>query len=199
MLCLGLRRGLRAGPAARCARFRLCGAVQGFSNAPKTKPRLPLPLVYSGPLNDVVRRIKMVSLSSLIGSLVGFSVITVAMESSSEIASIEQVCLAGSAMTLGVSTTAILHWCIAPFVFEMRSDGKHVRATTKSLFLQTIETEFLLENVITKPKGIQPFVSFKANGVPFFVQAEGFRQQGCVLPEGFEIEKFGAKKVSLKT
>jgi len=62
-----------------------------------------------------------------------------------------------------------------------------------------IETEFLLENVITKPKGIQPFVSFKANGVPFFVQTEGFLQQGCVLPEGFDIDKFGANKVSLKT
>jgi hypothetical protein len=123
-------------------------------------------------------------------------------------------------MTLGVSTTAILHWCIAPFVFEMRPDGVHVRAKTKSLFLQTvrgfslpavdfqpryavdraqIETEFLLSDVVAKPKGIQPFVSFKANGAPFFVQTEGFHQKGCALPEGFDIDKFGANKVSLKT
>ena len=95
------------------------------SAAPASEDNEELELIYEGPMNDVVKRIKIVSVTTL-SSAILLPAMALLFKSSASVSAMGKIAVGGTAMFAGVGSTFALHWCTMPFVFEMRTDGETV-------------------------------------------------------------------------
>ena len=78
-------------------------------------------------------------------------------------------------MFAGVGSTAALHYCTLPFVFEIDRlpDGRFA-ATRMDVLARRTTHEFDASDIVRAPSSIRPFVTFEVDGMPFFVTKHGF-------------------------
>merc|ERR1712196_636023 len=88
-----------------------------------------------------------------------------------------KVAVGGTAMVAGVGSTAALHFCTLPFVFEMSREGDRIVATRMDILARRVTHEFREADVKREPTTLRPFVTFEADGESFFVTKSGFADE----------------------
>ncbi|XP_075513546.1 uncharacterized protein LOC142548848 [Primulina tabacum] len=128
-------------------------------------------VVYCGPISNTIKKVKLLSLSTCCLSVSLGPVIT--FMTSPDMNVILKGAVASTVIFLSASTTAALHWFVSPYIHKLRwqpgSDSfevemlswlaTHLRRTIKFADIRHAETK-------------RPFVTFKANGKFYFVDAE---------------------------
>ena len=141
-------------------------------------------VIYEGPLNAAVKRIRLVSLTTLATSLM-LPPMALIFKSSATVSLMGKVAVGGTAMVAGVGSTAALHFCTLPFVFEMSREGDRIVATRMDILARRTEHEFGVDDIKREPTTLRPFVTFEADGESFFVTKSGFLEEA-------DADRFGA-------
>ncbi|KAK4436009.1 hypothetical protein Salat_0764600 [Sesamum alatum] len=128
-------------------------------------------IVYYGPISNTIKKVKLLSLSTCCLSVSLGPVIT--FMTSPDMNVILKGAVASSVIFLSASTTAALHWFVSPYVHKLRwqpgSDSFEVEMMS---WLATYLPKTIKFADIRPPETNRPFVSFKANGNFYFVDAE---------------------------
>ncbi|KAI3470462.1 hypothetical protein Pfo_027125 [Paulownia fortunei] len=128
-------------------------------------------IVYYGPISKTIKKVKLLSLSTCCLSVSLGPVIT--FMTSPDMNVILKGAVASSVIFLSASTTAALHWFVSPYVHKLRwqpgSDSFEVEMMS---WLATYLPKTIKFADIRPPETNRPFVSFKANGNFYFVDAE---------------------------
>ncbi|KAL0358671.1 UNVERIFIED_CONTAM: hypothetical protein Sangu_0716500 [Sesamum angustifolium] len=128
-------------------------------------------IVYYGPISNTIKKVKLLSLSTCCLSVSLGPVIT--FMTSPDMNVILKGAVASSVIFLSASTTAALHWFVSPYVHKLRwqpgSDSFEVEMMS---WLATYLPRTIRFADIRPPETNRPFVSFKANGDFYFVDAE---------------------------
>jgi hypothetical protein len=141
-------------------------------------------VIYEGPLNAAVKRIRLVSLTTLATSLM-LPPMALIFKSSATVSLMGKVAVGGTAMVAGVGSTAALHFCTLPFVFEMSREGDRIVATRMDILARRTTFEFGVDDIKREPTTLRPFVTFEADGESFFVTKSGFLEEA-------DADRFGA-------
>lgn len=128
-------------------------------------------VVYHGPISNTIKKVKLLSLSTCCLSVSLGPVIT--FMTSPEMNVILKGAVASSVIFLSASTTAALHWFVSPYVHKLRwqpgSDSFEVEMMS---WLATYIPKTIKFADIRPPETNRPFVTFKANGKFYFIDAE---------------------------
>ncbi|XP_018473060.1 uncharacterized protein LOC108844323 [Raphanus sativus] len=128
-------------------------------------------VVYHGPISSTIKKVKLLSLSTCCLSVSLGPVIT--FMTSPGLNVIMKGAVASTVIFLSASTTAALHWFVSPYVHRLRwvpgSDTFEVEMMT---WLATFAPKTLKFSDVRYPDTQRPFVSFKADGNYYFVDAE---------------------------
>lgn len=128
-------------------------------------------VVYYGPISNTIKKVKLLSLSTCCLSVSLGPVIT--FMTSPEMNVILKGAVASSVIFLSASTTAALHWFVSPYVHKLRwqpgSDSFEVEMMS---WLATYIPKTIKFADIRPPETNRPFVTFKANGKFYFIDAE---------------------------
>ena len=127
--------------------------------------------MYKGPLRSAVRAVKLFSLSTCAIALVGGPVLV--MMGNPSVPLIGRILMTSFVMTVGVSTTLILHWLMKGYVIEMYFDPKSekVQVYTLSMFARKRCHTFHLSEA-GPPESLTAFSTFQAQGKSFFMHTE---------------------------
>ena len=158
--------------AALSCRAQRCAAFRYASAAAKDEAVV----IYEGPLNAAVKRIRLVSLTTLATSLM-LPPMALIFKSSATVSLMGKVAVGGTAMVAGVGSTAALHFCTLPFVFEMSREGDRIVATRMDILARRTTFEFGVDDIKREPTTLRPFVTFEADGESFFVTKSGFLEE----------------------
>ncbi|KAL7148305.1 hypothetical protein ABFS83_06G169400 [Erythranthe nasuta] len=128
-------------------------------------------VVYHGPISSTVKKVKLLSLSTCCLSVSLGPVIT--FMTSPDMNVILKGAVASTVIFLSASTTGALHWFVSPYVHKLRwqpgSDSFEVEMMS---WLATHVTKTIKFADIRNPETNRPFVSFKADGKFYFVDAD---------------------------
>ncbi|KAF3433900.1 hypothetical protein FNV43_RR25003 [Rhamnella rubrinervis] len=128
-------------------------------------------IVYYGPISSTIKKVKLLSLSTCCLSVSLGPVIT--FMTSPDMNVIIKGAVASSVIFLSASTTAALHWFVSPYIHKLRwkpgSDNFEVEMLS---WLATHIPRTIKFADIRPPETNRPFVTFKANGSFYFVDAE---------------------------
>ncbi|KAL3520701.1 hypothetical protein ACH5RR_018850 [Cinchona calisaya] len=128
-------------------------------------------VVYYGPISNTIKKVKLLSLSTCCLSVSLGPVIT--FMTSPDMNVILKGAVASSVIFLSASTTAALHWFVSPYVHKLRwqpgSDSFEVEMMS---WLATYLPKTIKFADIRLPETNRPFVTFKANGKFYFIDAE---------------------------
>ncbi|KAL9260104.1 hypothetical protein AKJ16_DCAP03282 [Drosera capensis] len=128
-------------------------------------------VVYHGPISSTIKKVKLLSLSTCCLSVSLGPVIT--FMTSPEMNVILKGAVASTVIILSASTTAALHWFVSPYIHKIRwlpgSDSFEVDMMS---WLATFVPRTIKFADIRLPETNRPFVTFKANGDFYFVDAE---------------------------
>ncbi|QCD93734.1 uncharacterized protein LOC114182715 [Vigna unguiculata] len=128
-------------------------------------------IVYHGPISNTIKKVKLLSLSTCCLSVSLGPVIT--FMTSPDMNVILKGAVASSVIFLSASTTAALHWFVSPYIHKLRwqpgSDSFEVEMLS---WLATSIPKTIKFSDIRPPETQRPFVTFKANGNFYFVDAE---------------------------
>ncbi|KDP25736.1 hypothetical protein JCGZ_23957 [Jatropha curcas] len=128
-------------------------------------------VVYYGPISSTIKKVKLLSLSTCCLSVSLGPVIT--FMTSPDMNVILKGAVASSVIFLSATTTAALHWFVSPYVHKLRwqpgSDSFEVEMLS---WLATYIPKTIKFADIRPPQTNRPFVTFKANGSFYFVDAE---------------------------
>ena len=127
--------------------------------------------VYRGPLRSAVRAVKVFSLTTCAAALVGGPVLVTMGNPSVPL--LGRVLMTAFVMTIGVSTTLILHWLMKGYVIDMYFDPKseNLRVYTLTMFAGKRCHTFHLSEA-GPPENIAAFSTFQAKGKSFFMHTE---------------------------
>ncbi|XP_021897903.1 uncharacterized protein LOC110814663 [Carica papaya] len=128
-------------------------------------------IVYYGPISSTIKKVKMLSLSTCCLSVSLGPVITFMTSTDSNV--ILKGAVASSVIFFSASTTAALHWFVSPYIHKLRwqpgSDSFEVEMMS---WLATYIPRTIKFADIRPAETNRPFVTFKANGSFYFVDAE---------------------------
>lgn len=128
-------------------------------------------VVYHGPITSTIKKVKLLSLSTCCLSVSLGPVITFMTSQDSNV--ILKGAVASSVIFFSASTTAALHWFVSPYIHKLRwqpgSDSFEVEMMS---WLATYIPKTIKFSDIRPPETNRPFVTFKANGNFYFVDAE---------------------------
>ncbi|MBA0569065.1 hypothetical protein Golob_006523 [Gossypium lobatum] len=128
-------------------------------------------VVYHGPISSTIKKVKMLSLSTCCLSVSLGPVIT--FMTSPDMNVIVKGAVASSVIFLSATTTAALHWFVSPYIHKIRwqpgSDSFEVEMMS---WLATYIPRTIKFADIRPAETNRPFVTFKANGNFYFVDAE---------------------------
>ncbi|GAB2286774.1 hypothetical protein Dimus_021169 [Dionaea muscipula] len=128
-------------------------------------------VVYQGPISSTIKKVKLLSLSTCCLSVSLGPVIT--FMTSPEMNVILKGAVASSVIFISASTTAALHWFISPYIHKIwwqpGSDSFKVEMMS---WLATYMSRTIKFADIRPPETNRPFVTFRANGNFYFVDAE---------------------------
>ncbi|KAF3543266.1 hypothetical protein DY000_02001881 [Brassica cretica] len=128
-------------------------------------------VVYDGPISSTIKKVKLLSLSTCCLSVSLGPVIT--FMTSPGLNVIMKGAVASTVIFLSASTTAALHWFVSPYVHKLRwQPGSDTFEVEMMTWLATFAPKTLKFSDIRYPDTQRPFVSFKAEGNYYFVDAE---------------------------
>jgi transmembrane protein 70, mitochondrial len=136
-------------------------------------------VVYVGPISSTIKKVKLLSLSTCCLSVSLGPVIT--FMTSPEMNVILKGGVASTVIFLSASTTAALHWFISPYIHKLRwqpgSDGFEAEMMS---WLATPLRRTIKFAEVRRPDTNRPFVTFKADGKYYFVDAEHFQNKALL-------------------
>ncbi|KAM3268614.1 hypothetical protein P3S67_031555 [Capsicum chacoense] len=128
-------------------------------------------VVYYGPISNTIKNVKLLSLSTCCLSVSLGPVITFMTSTDSNV--ILKGAVASTVIFFSASTTAALHWFVSPYIHKIRwkpgSDSFEVEMMS---WLATFIPKTINFADIKPPETNRPYVTFKANGNFYFVDAE---------------------------
>ncbi|KAL3819980.1 hypothetical protein ACJIZ3_005885 [Penstemon smallii] len=128
-------------------------------------------VVYYGPISSTIKKVKLLSLSTCCLSVSLGPVIT--FMTSPDMNVILKGAVASTVIFLSASTTGALHWFVSPYVHKLRwQPGSDTFEVEMMSWMATFLTKTLKFSDIRPPETNRPFVSFKANGNFYFVDAD---------------------------
>ncbi|CAJ1947774.1 unnamed protein product [Sphenostylis stenocarpa] len=128
-------------------------------------------VVYYGPISNTIKKVKLLSLSTCCLSVSLGPVIT--FMTSPDMNVILKGAVASSVIFLSASTTAALHWFVSPYIHKLRwQPGSDSFEVDMLSWLATSIPKTIKFSDIRPPETNRPFVTFKANGNFYFVDAE---------------------------
>ncbi|CAL5404450.1 unnamed protein product [Camellia sinensis] len=136
-------------------------------------------VVYYGPISSTIKKLKLLSLSNCwlsvsLGPLITFM-------TTQDMNVILKGAVAFSVVFLSAPTTAALHWFVSPYVHKLRwkpgSDSFEVEMMS---WLAMFIPKTIKFADISLPETNRPFVTFKANGNFYFVDAEHCHNKGLL-------------------
>lgn len=128
-------------------------------------------LVYKGPLRSAVRAVKIFSLSTCIIAVVGGPILV--MLGNPTVPLIGRILMTSFVLTVGVSTTLILHWLMKGYIIDMHFDPKSERLQVYTLTMlagRRCHTFHLSE--AGPPDSLTAFSTFQAMGKSYFMHTE---------------------------
>lgn len=175
-------------------------------------------LVYEGPFASLSLRLKRISLSSAIVSIIAIPSIIVSQSMTGDAPILGQLAVGGTAIFAATGSTFMLSYCFSPYVHTLEwvkiaaqsssvgsnglnvatEDGsiqyeKRIKVVTRDFFTRTVETVFdPVCDVETDVKGTyRPFCNFKVANKPFYVHPELIHDEEVrkmLLDETMELE-----------
>lgn len=128
-------------------------------------------VVYHGPISSTIKKVKLLSLSTCCLSVSLGPVIT--FMTSPDMNVILKGAVASSVIFLSASTTAALHWFVSPYIHKLRwQPGSDTFNVEMLSWLASHIPKTIKFSDIRPPETNRPFVTFKANGNFYFVDAE---------------------------
>ncbi|CAH8264856.1 unnamed protein product [Arabidopsis lyrata] len=128
-------------------------------------------VVYYGPISSTIKKVKLLSLSTCCLSVSLGPVIT--FMTSPGLNVIMKGAVASTVIFLSASTTAALHWFVTPYVHKLRwQPGSDTFEVEMMTWLATFTPKTLKFSDIRYPDTQRPYVSFKADGNYYFVDAD---------------------------
>lgn len=128
-------------------------------------------VVYYGPISSTIKKVKLLSLSTCCLSVSLGPVVT--FMTSPDMNVILKGAVASSVIFLSASTTAALHWFVSPYIHKLRwQPGSDTFEVEMLSWLATYIPKTIKFSDIRPPETNRPFVTFKANGSFYFVDAE---------------------------
>ncbi|CAN6710468.1 unnamed protein product [Malus baccata var. baccata] len=128
-------------------------------------------VVYYGPISSTIKKVKLLSLSTCCLSVSLGPVITFMTSPGMNV--ILKGAVASSVIFLSASTTAALHWFVTPYIHKLKwkpgSDSFEVEMMS---WLATFIPRTIKFSDIRPAETNRPFVTFKANGNFYFVDAD---------------------------
>lgn len=136
-------------------------------------------VVYYGPISDIIRKVKLLSLSTCCLSVSLGPVIT--FLTSPELNVIVKGAVGATVIFISASTTAALHWFVSPYVHKLKwkpgSDSFEVEVLS---WLATYLPRTIQFSDIKFPDTNRPYVTFKANGNYYFIDTERFQNKALL-------------------
>lgn len=128
-------------------------------------------VIYYGPISNTIKKVKLLSLSTCCLSVSLGPVIT--FMTSPDMNVIIKGAVASSVIFLSASTTLALHWFVSPYIHKLRwQPGSDTFEVDMMTWLATFVTKTIKFSDIRLPETNRPFVTFKANGEFYFVDAD---------------------------
>lgn len=128
-------------------------------------------VVYHGPKSDLIKNVKLLSLSTCCLSVSLGPIVTFMTSQDTNV--ILKGAIASSVIFLSATTTGALHWFVSPYVHRLRwQPGSDSFEVDMMSWLGTYLTKTILFVDIRPPETNRPYVSFKANGNFYYVDAE---------------------------
>ncbi|WOL01919.1 hypothetical protein Cni_G10638 [Canna indica] len=128
-------------------------------------------VMYEGPISSTIKKVKLLSLSTCCLSVSLGPVIT--FMTSPDMNVILKGAVASTVIFLSASTTGALHWFVSPYIHKLRwqpgSDSFDVELLS---WLATPVPRTIKFADVRPPETNRPFVTFKADGNFYFVDAE---------------------------
>ncbi|KAE9467137.1 hypothetical protein C3L33_00956, partial [Rhododendron williamsianum] len=128
-------------------------------------------VVYYCPISNTLKHVKLLSLSTCCLSVSLGPVITFMTSTDTNV--ILKGAVASSVIFFSASTTAALHWFVSPYIHKLRwqpgSDSFEVEMMS---WLATFVLKTIKFADIRMPETNRPYVTFKANGEFYYVDAE---------------------------
>lgn len=164
---------------SRVSNLRICPGLKKRQFTSCAQSEEDFKLVYTGPLNGAVRAIKMFSLSTAVASLVGSPVLVAYGSVAVPLAA--RVAMSSIVLTIGLSTTLILHWIAKAYVTQLfyNPATQTVAAHTLNLFGRTKRNEFHVSEA-RPPTQLTAFTTFQARGKSYFLHSEGLEDKGLL-------------------
>jgi hypothetical protein len=144
--------------------------------------------VYEGALAVTVRRVKLLSLSSLVATVAGAPLL-VHLSSPDSVTVGAKFLITATLVTFGVFTTALLSWFASPYVIRLEINGDTVTATTLNLLAKQTTRTFRIAEM-GEARTMRPLATFEAQGQVFFID-------GNTADERL-LNKLGLKKAQIK-
>lgn len=136
-------------------------------------------VVYRGPISSTIKKVKLLSLSTCCLSVSLGPVIT--FMTSPDMNVILKGAVASTVIFLSASTTAALHWFVSPYVHKLRwQPGADSFEVVMLSWLATPLPRTVRFADVRPPQTQRPFVTFKAGGDFYFVDAEHFRDKALL-------------------
>uniref|UniRef100_A0A0A9D984 Uncharacterized protein n=1 Tax=Arundo donax TaxID=35708 RepID=A0A0A9D984_ARUDO len=136
-------------------------------------------LVYEGPISSTIKKVKLLSLSTCCLSVSLGPVIT--FMTSPQMNVILKGAVASTVIFLSATTTAALHWFVSPYIHKLRwrpgSDSFEAEVMT---WLATPLKRTIKFADVRPPETNRPFVTFRAEGNFYFVDAEHFSNKALL-------------------
>ncbi|XP_057306703.1 transmembrane protein 70, mitochondrial-like [Hydractinia symbiolongicarpus] len=128
-------------------------------------------LIYEGPLSQKIKFIKLFSLST--SFLAVFAAPVFILQGKESVPVIGKMILATTVVTMGVTTTILLHWLSRVYVHKMyfHPHSRTFAAETLNFFGRKKTKTFLVED-ITVPEIENAFSTFEANGCRYFIHTD---------------------------
>ncbi|XP_057478124.1 uncharacterized protein LOC130765663 [Actinidia eriantha] len=128
-------------------------------------------VVYYGPISSTIKKVKLLSLSTCCLSVSLGPVIT--FMTSPGLNVILKGAVASTVIFFSASTTAALHWFVSPYIHKLRwQPGSDIFEVEMMSWLATYIPKTIKFSDIKPAETQRPFVTFKANGNFYFVDAE---------------------------
>ncbi|KAJ9545426.1 hypothetical protein OSB04_025133 [Centaurea solstitialis] len=128
-------------------------------------------VVYYGPISSTIKKVKLLSLSTCCLSVSLGPVIT--FMTSPDMNVIIKGAVASSVIFLSASTTAALHWFVSPYIHRLRwRPGSDTFEVDMMTWLASFVPKTIKFSDIKVADTNRPYVTFKANGNFYFVDAD---------------------------
>lgn len=136
-------------------------------------------LVYQGPISSTIKKVKLLSLSTCCLSVSLGPVIT--FMTSPDMNVILKGGVASTVIFLSATTTAALHWFVSPYIHKLRwRQGSDSFEAEIMSWLATPLKKTIKFADIRPAETNRPFVTFRAEGNFYFVDAEHFSNKALL-------------------